>query len=127
MRVLVIDDLRVISIPSAEVEHVRTSREAIERLESAISVDERFDEVWFDHDLGVDPQGEIDEAMAVVNWILERCVWERPLPFDRCVIHTSNPPAAETMVRSLGRYFPTRRVVASDYTVATVEPSDEDA
>jgi hypothetical protein len=93
-KILVVDDLRVMSFPAT---YARTSAAALELLESRPILDE----LWLDHDLGGD-----DTAMVVVDWLCERAFYDDPLVVGRIMVHTQNPPAGEAMVRTLARYYP---------------------
>ena len=99
--ILVIDDERVFPAFEAEdtlLAYARTSEEAIARLIRLTP----WDEVWFDHDLGLD-----DDAMKVVKWMENnRDKWV----VERAYVHTMNPVGAvniRSRVKDLG--IPTYR------------------
>jgi hypothetical protein len=92
--ILVIDDER--RFPKMEesdhVTYVRSAEEAI----IVLYTHRRWNEIWFDHDLGYGPT-----AMKVVNWMKEQDQnhnfrWYRFV--DRAYIHSMNPAGA-TQIR----------------------------
>lgn len=111
--ILVVDDLR--SFPPLEdrsqVLYARTSQEGIAVLEDLHARGVEISELWLDHDLG-EPDGQLDDVRPVVDWILEKCVWDDPPQIQRIVVHTSNSQGAAMMVLGLGNYYSTRRVDA---------------
>jgi hypothetical protein len=110
--VLVIDDLR--SFPFDAV-YARTSTEALE----VLTADGGWDEVWFDHDLGDD-----DTTVPVLDRICELAHDGHPARIDRCVVHTSNPPGRDTLVRGLRRWGYQVHVVDAAAAGATVAEED---
>lgn len=103
--VVVIDDLRTLA--TADV-HLRTSAEALVWLQHAHAHGQHLSEVWFDHDLGGD-----DTTMVIVDWLCERAVWDDYVNIGLVVVHSANPPAAETIVRTLRRWYDVVRVDAN--------------
>ena len=98
--ILVIDDLR--SFPF-HATYARTSAQGLVALDAV----DRLDELYLDHDLGGD-----DTIMLCVDYLMERAYFGNPLPIGRVTVHTSNPPGAETIMRSLSQYYRCRRVDA---------------
>jgi len=101
MKVLVIDDERVFPF---EATYARSSAEAIDNL----SDEQEWDEVWFDHDLGLG-----DDAMMIVKWMglqhITGVRWSDRI--RRAYVHSMNPVGA-TNIRSRIKDFgiPTYRV-----------------
>ncbi len=61
----------------------------------------RIDELWLDHDLGYCPEHGVETIMPVVT-ILEKAAFEgHPYDIGKIWVHTANPGAQLTMVRSL--------------------------
>ncbi len=117
-RIVVIDDLRIFG--AFEAEYARSSAAGLRYLRSAHQNSERIDQLWLDHDLG-----GTDDIRVVVDWLLERCVWEDMPDIGEVVVHTSNPPAAEMMTRALSRWYRTRRVDAACYDVSSLDSPAE--
>jgi hypothetical protein len=100
-RVLVIDDERVFpsfEIDGYEITYVRCSGDAMAAL-----IESEWDEVWFDHDLGLD-----DNAMLVVKWMeFNPGVWH----IDKAYVHSMNTVGATNVLNRLkGLDVPTQRV-----------------
>lgn len=94
-QVLLIDDLRSISVPDADVVIARTLRDGLAR------IGERpWSCVLLDHDLG--PGGDVRE---IVRLLEERGFNGDPLPIERIVIVSKNPVAVEWMTKGLERYY----------------------
>jgi hypothetical protein len=98
-RWLIVDDLRTggdhsywVDPPVVTV--VRTVQEGIVKLSQ-----NEFDILWLDHDLG--PDGTI---MPLVDWLSERAFQGQPARVQRICVHSANPGAAETMIKTLRRY-----------------------
>src|SRR6266545_3436875 len=94
-QILLIDDLRTISVLDAEVVVARTAKEGMKRIQ-----EKAWDSVLLDHDLG--PGGDIRD---IVRLLEERAFNGYPLPIKRIVVVTKNPVAAEWMTKGLGRYY----------------------
>lgn len=103
MRILLIDDERSLRAVPAEAEVVvaRTSAAALKVLEKDI---EGWDEVWFDHDLALLPDGTKDTTIPVLNEIAYRWFSENPVRIQKIYIHTGNNVGKATLVNSLRRY-----------------------
>ena len=115
MRALVVDDQRIFAeYPDYVWTHATTSQEGIEYL----VVSGPWDEVWLDHDLGMESEGSgydlVQElVMAFENGDL------RPTdvlaPDGRVLVHSMNPAGAERMVQALTRYFQVARIDPTPY------------
>ena len=100
-RILVIDDLRTMYFPA---EYARTSEEGLAMLE------QQWDEIWLDHDLGGD-----DTISPVVNRLCEMSFLGTPVDVGCIIVHSSNP-VANTIPKVLERYgYECRRVDAFNY------------
>jgi hypothetical protein len=97
--VLVIDDARTFRFDCA---YARTVAQALSLLE------DEWDEVWFDHDLG---QGET--VRPAVLWIEQQIANGVRPEIAQVVIHSSNPSGAEWIYQALRQHYRTK-VVSSD-------------
>ena len=112
MRVLVIDDQRIFNsfpnLPNPRVEdvivHETTSQDGLRTLYE----EQPWDEVWLDHDLGMDSVGS---GSDIVNAILD----PRRFLVDvgKFYVHTMNPVGKIYMSRALGQF----------YDVETIDPT----
>lgn len=76
---------------------VRTPAEAI----AVFRVSEHFEtefleEVWFDHDLGLEA-----DIWDVVRFLERRIAEGRPIFIEQCVVHSMNPVGAERLMVAL--------------------------
>lgn len=111
--VVVIDDLR--TFDAFDAVYARSSAAGLAVLAAAHAEGRRVDELWLDHDLGVDAAGRVDDIGPVVDWLCERCVWDDRPDIGRIVVHTSNPAGARMLLVTLGRLYPTVRVDAGAF------------
>lgn len=119
--ILLIDDLRSFKSsvleelnrnePNTLVRICRSSGAAVEELAKS---DIEWDQIWFDHDLGM-VDGEDDTTMNVVDYLIFRDRIGEPLPVKSFVIHSANPVGVVNIDRAL------RSIGASP---VTVNPSD---
>lgn len=93
--ILFIDDNRV--LPEADMT-ARTAEEAITALRLAEMGTKVLDEVWFDHDLGLE-----SDIWDVVRFLETRAEQGRPIEIDQCVVHSMNPVGAERLMTALER------------------------
>lgn len=111
--VLLIDDLRVFKAhPGEDTElHIaRTSKEALALLSQ--QPDKQWDEIWFDHDLGM-VKGKPDTSLPVVDYLSEQAFFNKRLDIGTVFIHTSNSVGAKAITVSLERFgYHTVRVQA---------------
>lgn len=102
--VLVIDDLRVFiwpDDPEVNVVYARTLYEGNCRLH-----EQAWDEVWFDHDLGVDEDGNEIDIMPLVNQLDEEACLGAPVAIGQVLICTDNGVGRENIRRALERHYP---------------------
>ena len=101
--ILLIDDLRVFKRPSPESEiHIaRNSVEALTILKD--NPDKTWDEIWFDHDLGM-MEGKEDTTLPIADYLAERAFFDNPVTVKTVYIHTSNPVGARVLTTTLNRY-----------------------
>lgn len=95
---------------------LRSSAKALEWLES-IDSDTIIEQLWFDHDLGLTPEGEKDSTIPVLSKIEELCFFDNAPNIQEVIVHTSNNVGGDTIEKSMKRYFKTIRVFAGDYLV----------
>ena len=114
--VLLVDDLR--SFVDGRVAQVaRTSRAGVEALERHRGA--RLDELWLDHDLGVD-----DTIWPVVE-VLERAAYEeRPFNIGVVYVHSANPAGAEKIMQALRRWGYNVRSAAGSPQVSYLSDAD---
>jgi hypothetical protein len=98
--VLVIDDVRRFRFDCA---YARTVAQAVSLLEDP------WDEVWFDHDLGL---GET--VRPAVVWIEEQIANGVRPEIAQVVIHSSNPTGVRWIYQALRQHYPTRVVSADE-------------
>lgn len=108
-RIVVIDDERI-PAPGADsivVETHRTLAEGLAILQAYHDSGEHIDELWLDHDLGLNDDSEFgwDTIMPVVNWLEEMGHFETPLSVGMIFVHTANPAAAPRMMDALRPYY----------------------
>jgi hypothetical protein len=114
-RILLIDDLRDFR-DARDCVVARTSAEALEILKLA----EAFDEIWFDHDLGLLNNGVPDTTMVVVDFLSELAYNDTPYPVGVVYVHTSNPVGGSQITSSLTNYgYTVRRVYAGDVFISS--------
>lgn len=116
---VVVDDLR--SFPGLEdrfeLLYARTSRSGCDLLLELSLSGRHVDLLLLDHDLG-DETGSLDDILPVVDLLAESAFLGTPLDVGQVVVHSANPVGAATVVRSLERYYPVRRLPA-DSVAAT--------
>lgn len=112
MNILVIDDQRTFAFPDHHsVTYARNSSEAIGLLENTA-----YDEVWFDHDLGL-RLNDIDTIWPVVEFLEESNENDRRIEIDSIVIHTANPVGREGLRVALSRVYEKVTVIPSDVVI----------
>src|SRR5574338_63724 len=109
-RVLVIDDQRIFAdSPDTEWTHETTSQEGID----ALVVGGPWDEIWLDHDLGMESYGSgYDLVSELVRSLQadEVSVSEVVTPDGQIWVHSMNPVGADRMVAALAPYFSVARI-----------------
>ncbi len=113
--IVLIDDLRSFQQDQNAVV-IRTERESLTWLES-LTVDDTIGELWLDHDLGEDEQGQVTSIMPFVNKLEELAFFEKAPEIEKIWIHTSNSVGGKNIELALGRFFRTRKVYAGDYFI----------
>lgn len=98
--ILLIDDLRDFK-DERDATVARTSEEGLEALMGNVA---GWDEVWFDHDLGVLDDGQVDSTMRIVDWLCEQAFNGNPTQIGVVYVHTSNPVGGTQIMRSLQNY-----------------------
>lgn len=103
--ILLIDDLRIFKptydLRGANLHIARNSLDALTILKE--KVDMEWDEIWFDHDLGM-VQGKEDTTLPVADYLSERAFFDDPVSIAKVIIHTSNPVGARALTSTLQRY-----------------------
>jgi len=106
--IFVVDDLRHFKDevlksldPESHIQICRTSQSAVETLDA----DRRhWDQFWFDHDLGTldgTEDGEVDDTMAVVDYLIFRARQGDPVSVESYIIHSSNPAGVRNIALAL--------------------------
>jgi hypothetical protein len=93
--ILVIDDLRSIEVPDAEVTVARTAAEGLMRIR-----DRAWDVLFLDHDLGAG-----GDVRAIVRVLEESAYNGEPLTIGRVVVVSKNIVGADWIRRGLSRYY----------------------
>lgn len=119
-RVLVIDDVRVFDIPDADITYARTVEQA------RVCLEQEWDEVWWDHDMGLYQFNGTDFA-RLSNLEIDRLMEDTttyPLALEieegiveiksqNVFVHSANPDGAMRLMEALSEYEPTRVPTAS--------------
>lgn len=109
---MVIDDERTLVKPGHDVHHVRTSKDALQVLQSdSPGVQKSWDALYLDHDLG----GE-DTIRPIVDFLEEKVFFGDPLDIGCIFAHTANPVGADYILKS--------RLLNSAYSVSRVGLED---
>jgi len=103
--IFVVDDLRHFKDevlqslePDSYIKICRTSQSAVE----ALDADRRhWDQFWFDHDLGLTKDGEVDDTMAVVDYLIFRERQGDPVSVGSFLLHSSNPAGVRNIALAL--------------------------
>lgn len=112
-RILVIDDQRIFKPlpgrPEAQtLVHETTSDEGF----ITLTMGQPWDEVWLDHDLGMESsQSGYEMVMDVIRGIEDGA----PLDVKKFYVHSMNPVGADRMVQALSRHFPVARIDPTPY------------
>lgn len=105
--ILLIDDLR--SFKRSVLEElnrtedqtlVRICRSSGSAVEELAKNEREWDQIWFDHDLGM-VDGEDDTTMNVVDYLIFRVRIGEPVPVKSFVIHSANPVGVANIARAL--------------------------
>lgn len=108
-RVVIIDDEREWKGPTGEsitVDHYKTSDDGLAELHRVQAMEEKIDELWLDHDLGMD-DSELgwDTIMPVVAWLEEQGRAEQGGFIGLLFIHSANVAAVPAMMDALRPYY----------------------
>jgi hypothetical protein len=108
--IMVIDDVRTPLGSNSDnivVLTYRTPEEGLKALQSFHDSPRKLNELWLDHDMGINPETGLDVTIGPVMRWLENIARDegRPLNVGFIFVHTSNPYAAEGMVHVLSRYY----------------------
>lgn len=116
MRILIIDDLRILATPAgAEVVYARNLSQARAALR-----DGRWDQVWFDHDLGV-VDGQVEETQQIADEIEAAARGAAdPVDIGETFVHTDNIVGRPRLVAAL-RDFPCRVVPSAAVTIGRID------
>jgi hypothetical protein len=87
---LIIDDLRVLNLPG-DVKYVRNLAQAMDALKG----DQRWEEIYLDHDLGF-MTGKKEDIWPIVDYFESRMA-KNPIKTDQIFIITSNPVGRQRM------------------------------
>lgn len=99
MKRLIIDDLR--DLPLGDATTVRTAQEAF------LLIDEDWDEIWLDYDLGGKAY-ETDDAktiMPFVDLLVERALFQPTKKRPQIFVHTMNPAGRQRIKSALNKYY----------------------
>lgn len=109
--ILLIDDLRVFRHPvEGELHIARNCEEAFVILKTDES--REWDEIWFDHDLGM-VNGKEEDTLPVADYLAERAFFGCPVAVKKIFIHTSNSVGGNALIKTLRNYgYPVQRVDA---------------
>lgn len=111
--IVLIDDLRSF-INEVDATVIRTAADAMEWLNS-ISHHDTIEQLWLDHDLGDDTEGNHTSIMEFVNKLEEMTFFKNSPIIDEIVVHTSNSVGGNQIVASLERFYNVKRVYARNY------------
>jgi len=106
--ILVIDDVKVFPFPdNVEVVYARTLLQGTAYLEAwEIAHEEKIDELWLDHDLGINPDtGEEEDIRPICLMLAERAFNGNPYPVGRIAICSLNPVGISWMWSTLSPYY----------------------
>jgi hypothetical protein len=107
--IVVIDDVRNPLGSESDDIYVltyRTPEEGLKALQSFHDSPRKVNELWLDHDMGINHETGFDITIGpVMTWLEEIAREGRPLDVGYIFVHTSNPYAAEGMVRVLSQYY----------------------
>lgn len=109
--ILLIDDLRIFRHPvEGELHIARNCEEAFAILKA--DEDRTWDEIWFDHDLGM-VNGKEEDTLPVADYLAERAFFGNPVTVHKIYIHTSNNVGGKALVNTLSNYgYPVQRIDA---------------
>lgn len=110
MKALVVDDQRIFADQQGyEWTHATTSQAGI----NALIVSGPWDEIWLDHDLGMESEGSgYDMVQELIMALEDGDVLPEDIlnPSGQVWVHSMNPSGADRMVQALTRYFSVARI-----------------
>lgn len=115
--IVLIDDERDFRVPvPGNLVVLRNSREALEWFDNH-GLDGKIDQLWLDHDLGLDNEGNPDDIMGVLLPLMELNREGYFPDIGEVLVHTANPVGAANIIAALeGEFpYPVHRVRAQDY------------
>lgn len=122
--IVLIDDLRNFKEPA--LAHIlRTEKAGFEWLES-LTEEDTIGQLWLDHDLGKDDQGNITDIMSIVNKLEERAFFGSAPQIEHVLVHTSNGVGGKQIMDALGRFFRTTRIPEAEMKNYFRPLTDED-
>lgn len=86
-------------LSAEDVIYARSSSHALQQLKQ----EQDWDEIWLDHDLGGD-----DSTMPVVDYLVERAIFEHPVAVRQIIVHTANPVGRAKIVQTLQSHYPVK-------------------
>lgn len=113
--IVLIDDLRSFK-SDTDAKVIRTAIESVEWL-TGLTADDLVKQLWLDHDLGEDAQGNVTSIMDFVQALEEAAFFERAPQIEEIIVHTSNSVGGRQIIAALERFFTVKRVYAGDYLV----------
>ena len=94
----------------------RTPEEGLQGIKEFHTSRVTLQELWLDHDMGINEEtGDDITIKPVVDWLEEQGHNGDPLDVQYIFVHTSNGYAAEDMMRALTPYYP--HVIRTDLPV----------
>lgn len=110
--IVVIDDARIPTFSTDEAINLSLLTDlagATEALKFYHSKSTSIDELWLDHDLGMNmDENDIvrfDDIMPLVKWLEEMGYNGTPLNVGTIFVHTANPGGADQMMAALNPYY----------------------
>jgi len=105
--ILVVDDLKEFAFEKdQEVIYARTMEQAYVELIN----NEHLDELWLDHDMGVNEDGEEETIRPLVLILADMGFHGKPRDIDKIVICSMNPVGADWMKTTLEKYYNVKRL-----------------
>lgn len=124
--ILLVDDLRHFKpevIRSCEPgTYIRICRSSQSAVETLASDDRVWDQVWLDHDLGMQ-EGKDDTTMEVLDYLLFRYQEGNPVRVVNYIIHSANPVGVKNIAMALQSMG--RDSVITDPSYFFTVPSDD--
>lgn len=104
--ILVIDDVKEFPFPKGTgVIYARNLVDGILCLSNCEALKNGLDELWLDHDLGVNLIGEEVDIRPICLMLADRAFNGNPYPVGRIVICSLNPVGVDWMWSTLSKYY----------------------